>query len=74
MTLINIKAFTLSLKCADILGQQKSLHRTTSAEFVEDVRRNVMGRYFLVGLVCNFGRMNASQSSKVERAMWEMAY
>ena len=70
----DIKAFTLSLKCADILGQQKSLHRTTSAEFVEDVRRNVMGRYFLVGLVFNFGRMNASQSSKVERAMWEMAY
>lgn len=70
----DIKAFTLSLKCADILGQQKSLHRTTSAEFVEDVRRNVMGRYFLVGLVFNFGRMNASQSSKVERAMWEMTY
>ena len=70
----DIKAFTLSLKCADILGQQKSLHRTTSAEYVEDIRRNVMGRYFLVGLVFNFGRMNASQSSKVERAMWDMAF
>jgi len=22
----------------------------------------------------NFGRMNAAQSSKVEQAMWEMAY
>ena len=33
-----------------------------------------MGRYFLVGLVFNFGRMNAYQSSKVERAMWEIAY
>ena len=61
-------------KTGSVLGQQKSLHRTTSSEFVEDVRRNVMGRYFLVGLVFNFGRMNASQSSKVERAIWEMAY
>lgn len=70
----DIKAFTVSCKIADILGQQKSLHRTTSSEFVEDVQRTVLGRYFLVGVVFNFGRMNAAQSSKVERAMWEMAY
>jgi len=70
----DIKAFTISFKVADILGQQKSLHRTTSAEFVEDVRRNVMGRFFLLGIVFNFGRMNAAQSNKVEQAMWEMAY
>ena len=70
----DIKAFTISFKVADILGQQKSVHRTASSEFVEDVRRNVMGRYFLVGLVFNFGKMNAAQSNRVEQAMWEMAY
>ena len=70
----DIKAFTISFKVADILGQQKSVHRTASSEFVEDVRRNVMGRYFLVGLVFNFGIMNAAQSNRVEQAMWEMAY
>lgn len=70
----DIKALTLSLKVADILGQQKSLHRTTSAEYFEDVHRLVLGRYFLVGIVFNFGRMNASQSSRVEQAMWEIAY
>lgn len=70
----DIRSFTLSFKVADILGQQKSLSRMTSSEYVEDVRRNVMGRYFLVGLVFNFGRMNASRSSKVEQAMWEMSY
>ena len=70
----DVKAFTFSFKVADILGQQKSLHRTTSAEYVEDVNRIVLGRYFLVGVTFNFGRMNAAQSSKVERAMWEMAY
>ena len=70
----DIKAFTLSFKVADILGQQKSIQRTTSSEYVEDIQRAVLGRYFLVGVVFNFGRMNAAQSSKVERAMWEMAY
>ncbi len=70
----DIKAFTLSLKFADILGQQKSLHRTTSAEYVEDVNRIVLGRYFLFGVTFNFGRMNAAQSSKVEQAMWDMAF
>lgn len=70
----DIKAFTISLKVADILGQQKSLQRMTSAEYVEDISRAVLGRYFLAGIVFNFGRMNAAQSNKVERAMWEMTY
>ncbi len=70
----DIKAFTFSFKVADILGQQQSRHRITSAEYVEDVNRIVLGRYFLFGVTFNFGRMNAAQSSKVERAMWEMAY
>lgn len=38
------------------------------------MRINVMGRYFLVGLVFNFGKMNAAQSNRVEQVMWEMAY
>jgi len=70
----DIKAFTVSLKVADILGQQKSLHRTTSAEYMEDVQRIVMGRYLLVGIVFNFGRMNASQSSRVEEALWNLSF
>lgn len=70
----DIKAFTISFKVADILGQQKSLHRTTSAEYVQDVSRIVLGRYFLVGITYNFGRMNAAQSNRVEQAMWEMAF
>ncbi|MCR5018387.1 MAG: TonB-dependent receptor family protein [Bacteroidales bacterium] len=70
----DVKAFTFSFKVADILVQQKSLHRTTSAEYVEDVNRIVLGRYFLFGVTFYFGRMNAAQSSKVEQAMWEMAF
>lgn len=66
--------FTLSLKVSDILNQQKSLHRTATADYVEDVYRSVMGRYFLVGVTFNFGKMNASHGEQVERAMWEMQW
>lgn len=65
---------TMSLKVSDILNRQKSLHRTTTADFVEDVHRTVMGRYFLLGVSYNFGKMNASQGEQVERAMWEMQW
>ncbi len=69
-----VKNFTLSLKVSDILNQQKSLHRTTTADYVEDVCRTVMGRYFMLGVAFNFGKMNASQGEQVERAMWEMQW
>lgn len=70
----NLGKFALSLKVADILNQKKSLHRTTAPDYVEDVNRTVMGRYFLLGVSFNFGKMNASQSEQVERAMWEMQW
>ena len=66
--------FTTSLKVSDILNRQKSLHRTATADYVEDVYRSVMGRYFLLGVGFNFGKMNASQGKQVEKAMWEMQW
>jgi len=63
---------TLSIKVADILNQQKSLQRSISANFVEDVYRNVMGRYIMIGVSFNFGKMNATQANKAQRALWEM--
>ena len=63
---------TLSVKVADILNQQKSLQRSISANFVEDVYRNVMGRYIMIGVSFNFGKMNATQANKAQRALWEM--
>lgn len=68
-----IKSFTLSFKIADILGQQRSLHRTSSAEYVEDVSRKVLGRYFLIGLSYNFGRMNAAQSRNIRNAIRDIS-
>ena len=66
----SIKSVTLALKAADILNQTRSLQRTTSAEYVEDVYSNVLGRYFLLSVSFNFGKMNAKKNSRVESAMW----
>lgn len=67
----SIKSVTLSLKAADILNQTRSLQRTTSAEYMEDVYSNVLGRYFLFSVSFNFGKMNSKKNSRVEAAMWK---
>ena len=69
-----IKAFTLSFAVSDILNQEKSLLRHNSAEYMEDVYHNVMGRYFLLGVSFNFGKMNARNNSKVQSAIMQMGY
>lgn len=69
-----IKAFTLSFAVSDILNQEKSLLRHNSAEYMEDVYHNVMGRYFLLGVSFNFGKMNARNNSKVRSAIMQMGY
>ena len=68
----SIKAFNLKLIVADILNQTRSLERTVSAEYVEDVYTNVLGRYFLFSVTFNFGKMNAKKNRSVERAMFNM--
>lgn len=69
-----IKAFTLSFAVSDILNQEKSLLRHNSAEYMEDTCHNVMGRYFLLGVSFNFGKMNARNNSKVQSAIMQMGY
>ncbi len=68
----SIKAVTLGIKVADILNQTRSLQRTVSAEYVEDVYSNVLGRFFLFSVSFNFGKMNARKNRNVEGAMWKM--
>lgn len=69
-----IKAFTLSLAVSDILNQEKSLLRQNTAEYMEDVYHTVMGRYFLLGVSFNFGKMNARNNSKAQSAIMQMGY
>ena len=68
----NIKAVTLGLKMVDILNQRRSLQRTVSAEYMEDVYSNVLGRFFLFSVSFNFGKMNSKKNLNVEGALWNM--
>mgnify|MGYP002510564403 CR=1 FL=1 len=68
----SIKSVTLGLKVADILNQSRNLRRTVSAEYVEDVYSNILGRFFLFSVSFNFGKMNAKKNKNVEGAMWNM--
>ena len=70
----DIKAFTISLKCDDVLNQTRSFYRTTSAEYVQDVERNVIGRTILLGVSFNFGKMNAAKNAQVQQAMYNMMF
>ncbi len=65
-------AFSLSVKAYDILNQKKFLSRSTSAEYVKDVYTNTIGRFLLIGLTYNFGKMNAANNAKAQKAMWNM--
>ena len=65
-----IGKWTLSVNVYDILNQTRNLQRSTSAEYTEDTYRNVMGRYFLINLSFNFGKMNASKNNAVQNAMY----
>ena len=68
----SIKSVTLGLKVADILNQTRNMRRTVSAEYVEDVYNNVLGRFFLFNVSFNFGKMNAKKNKNIEGAMWNM--
>lgn len=68
----NIKSVTLGLKVMDILNQTRSLQRTVSAEYMQDVYSNVLGRFFLFSVSFNFGKMNSKKNRNVEGAMWNM--
>ena len=66
----SIKAFTLSLTASDILNQERSMHRVVTSGYKEESYRNILGRYIVVSLKYNFGKMNAKNSQKAQSAMF----
>lgn len=70
----NIGAFNLSLQLHDILDQTRNLTHTVSANYEEDSYRLVLGRYFLIGLKWNFGKMNAAQNRRAMKAARDMSF
>ncbi len=70
----NIGAFNLSLTVHDILNQTRNLTHTVTDNYQEDTYRLVMGRYILLGVKWNFGKMNAAHSSRAQAAALNMIF
>ena len=70
----NIGAFNLSLTVHDILNQTRNLTHTVTDNYQEDTYRLVMGRYVLLGVKWNFGKMNAAHSSRAQAAALNMIF
>jgi len=70
----SIGAFVLSFSVHDILNQTRNLHRSTTANYVEDSYGLVMGRYGLFGVKWNFGKMNSAQSRRASNASFNMMF
>ena len=68
----SIKSVTLSLYLKDILNQTSSFSRTTSANYVEDSYKNIIGQRILLGITFNFGKMNTSKNRSAQSAMFRM--
>lgn len=68
----SIKSVTLSLYLRDILNQTSSFSRTTSANYVEDSYRNIIGQRILFGITFNFGKMNSAKNRSAQSAMFRM--
>ena len=70
----NIGAFNLSVRVRDILNQTRNLRHTVAANYEEDTYRLVLGRYILFGVIWNFGKMNAANSQRAQKAAWSMIF
>ncbi len=70
----SIGAFNLSVQVHDILNQTRNLTHTVTANYEEDSYRLIMGRYILLGVKWNFGKMNAAHSARAQRAAWNMVF
>lgn len=70
----NVKSFVFSIQCSDILNQNRALRRSASAEYVQDTYSNVFGRYIMLGVGFNFGKMNARNNSKAQGAMYNVMF
>ena len=67
----DIKAFNIGIKVDNILNQNNFVH-TISENFVQDSYTTSMGRFFLVSLKYNFGKLNQAKRSTAQNAAFRM--
>lgn len=70
----NIGAFNLSVKVNDIFNQRRNLFHTVTANYEEDTYRINLSRYILFGVKWNFGKMNAINSQRAQKAAWNSVF
>ena len=64
----DIGTVTLSIAAHDILGQMRNLSHIDAEDYMQDSYRLILGRYVMVGLKWNFGKMNAVQNRRAQQA------
>ena len=68
----NIKQFVIELHIRDILNSTRSTSHIATANYIEDIQRNQLGRYFFVSFKWNFGKLNESRNAKSRQAIMNM--
>lgn len=70
----SVKAFTFSLGVYDILNSRTSLRTTSSENWYENSHSLILGRYVMLGVKWNFGKMNRSNASAANNAALFMSF
>lgn len=68
----SVKSWTFSLKASDLLDQYRHIITSRNANYSENSWTLTPGRYVLLGVSWNFGKMNASHQRAARDAMWRM--
>jgi hypothetical protein len=55
---------TLRLKIFDILNQSKSVWRTTTDNYIEDVQNNILQQYFMLSFTWRFGTFGGNKGGR----------
>jgi hypothetical protein len=55
---------TLRLKVFDIMNQSKSIWRTTTDNYIEDVENNTLQQYFMLSFTWRFGTFGGNKGGE----------
>lgn len=66
--LLRGRNLTLSLRAYDLLRQQSDVRRTISANYIDDVRTNSLGRYFMFSVAYRFTTFKAGEQPRDRNA------